>query len=148
MCRGWGRSAPAESRDRPSQPLPHTASPPLLASCWRRRQFAQLEVRGAWRLLAGPDRLPFGCGFRSPPSSSTLIQSPFRPPPSTPQLLQPLPNQTDPKAGWMAASSTRLKISLSVSPFRLHYASQGSYPTSNPPLLFKDSRGFSWWLRW
>ncbi|XDB64689.1 hypothetical protein AB1E18_017996 [Capra hircus] len=50
--------APAESRDGPSQPLPRTASPPPLASCGRRRQFAQLEVQTSasfaaifWRAL-------------------------------------------------------------------------------------------------
>lgn len=97
--------APAESRDGPSQPLPRTASPPPLASCGRRRQFAQLEVRGAWRLLAGPDCLPCGCGSRSPPQqhphpepllSSTLHTSAIA-----------VPSQPDRPQGWvMAASST------------------------------------------
>ena len=111
------RSLPAAARDFPSRPLLRSASPPPLVSCWRRRLFAQLEVRGACRLLAGPDCLPSGCGFRSPPlaalpeplPSSTLHTS-----------ATAAPSQPDIPQGWvMAASSTRLKnhlVSLSFPP--------------------------------
>ena len=111
------RSLPAAARDFPSRPLLRSASPPPLVSCWRRWLFAQLEVRGACRLLAGPDCLPSGCGFRSPPlaalpeplPSSTLHTS-----------ATAAPSQPDIPQGWvMAASSTRLKnhlVSLSFPP--------------------------------
>lgn len=109
------------SRPGTALPSPFRAQPPLPCSLpagggGSSRSWRCGELGGSWQGLTA---FLLGVVSGVPPSSSSLIQSPFRPPPSTPQLLQPPPNQTDPKAGWMAASSTRLKnflVSLSFPP--------------------------------
>ena len=141
------RSLPAPAGT--ALPSPFRAQPPLPRSLpagggGSSRSWRCGELGGSWQGLTA-----FLLGVVSGvPPSSTLIQSPFRPPPSTPQLLQP-PPQPDRLQGWVDGRILNPPEEFPCqSPLRLHYASRGSYPTSNPPVLFKDSRGFSWWLRW
>ena len=141
MATPASRSLPAPAGT--ALPSPFRAQPPLPRSLpagggGSSRSWRCGELGGSWQGLTA-----FLLGVVSGvPPSSTLIQSPFRPPPSTPQLLQPPHNQTDSKAGWMAASSTRLKNFL-VSLLSASTMLPGA-PTPHPllPVFLRTAEGF------
>ena len=141
MATPASRSLPAPAGT--ALPSPFRAQPPLPRSLpagggGSSRSWRCGELGGSWQGLTA-----FLLGVVSGvPPSSTLIQSPFRPPPSTPQLLQPPHNQTDSKAGWMAASSTRLKNFL-VSLLSASTMLPGA-PTPHPilPFFLRTAEGF------